>query len=70
MNKYYKSIILVATSENSWKNAVEEAYKVAKKTTYGIRTIEILESDIKVKENEDKLIYRVRVRVNFQVALG
>ncbi|MFX1296843.1 MAG: dodecin domain-containing protein [Promethearchaeota archaeon] len=64
----YKSIQLVATSDNNWKEAVIEAYKVAKQTVHGIRTIQIIQRDVKVKEDLDKLIYRVRVQINFQLA--
>ncbi len=42
--------------------------KVAKETIRGIRTIQIIEKDIKVKEDKDILIYRVRVQINFQLA--
>ncbi len=52
----YKSIQLVATSENNWADAVRVAYDEAKKTLRGIRNIQIVESDVKVKENLDKLI--------------
>jgi flavin-binding protein dodecin len=64
----YMSFELVATSEKDWKDAVIEAYNAAKKSVYGIRSIQILERDVKVKEDLDKLIFRVRVRVNFQIA--
>ncbi len=64
----YKSIELISTSEKGWKEAVLEAYRVAKQTVYGIRTIQILETDVKVKEDLDKLIFRARVRINFQLA--
>ena len=67
VNPGYKSIQLVGTSEKSWKDAVLECYKVAKETIHGIRTIQIIESDVKVKEDVDKLIYRVRVQVNFEI---
>ncbi|GAG98226.1 unnamed protein product [marine sediment metagenome] len=43
------------------------AYTEAKKSLRGIRNIQIIESDVKVKEDQDKLIYRVRVQVNFQI---
>ena len=45
----YKSIQLVATSENNWADAVKNAYLEAKKSLRGIRNIQILESDVKVK---------------------
>ena len=63
----YKSIQLVATSDKNWADAVKLAYEQAKKTLRGIRNIQILESDVKVKEDVDKLIYRVRVQVNFEI---
>ncbi|TFG22866.1 MAG: dodecin domain-containing protein [Promethearchaeota archaeon] len=54
----YKSIQLVSSSEKNWADAVREGYKEAKKTLRGIRNIQIVESDVKVKEDQDKLIYR------------
>lgn len=63
----YKSIQLVATSEINWADAVKNAYAEAKKSLRGIRNIQIIESDVKVKEDIDKLIYRVRVQINFQI---
>lgn len=63
----YKSIQLVGTSDKNWADAVANCYQEAKKSLRGIRNIQILESDVKVKEDIDKLIYRVRVQVNFQL---
>lgn len=63
----YKSIELVGTSEKNWADAVKICYAEAKKSLRGIRNIQIIESDVKVKEDIDKLIYRVRVRINFQL---
>ena len=63
----YKSIELVGTSDKNWAAAVQAAYDEAKKTLRGIRNIEIITSDVKVKEDVDKLIYRVRVRLNFEL---
>lgn len=63
----YKSIELVGTSDQNWAAAVRAAYDEAKKTLRGIRNIEIITSDVKVKEDVDKLIYRVRVRLNFEL---
>ena len=63
----YKSIVLIATSELNWSDAVKVGYAEAKKTLRGIRNIQIIESDVKVKEDQDKLIYRVRMRINFQI---
>lgn len=63
----YKSIELVGTSDKNWAEAVKEAYAEAKRSLRGIRNITILKSDVKVKEDADKLIYRVRCQVNFQL---
>ncbi|MHA1671177.1 MAG: dodecin family protein [Promethearchaeota archaeon] len=63
----YKSIQLVASSEKNWADAVRIGYNEAKKTLRGIRNIQIIESDVKVKEDQNKLIYRVRIQVNFQI---
>jgi len=51
----------------NWADAVNNCYQEAKKSLRGIRNIQIIESDVKVKEDIDKLIYRVRVQVNFQL---
>ena len=57
----------MATSDKNWADAVRAAFDEAKKSLRGIRNIQIIESDVKVKEDQDKLIYRVRVQVNFQI---
>ncbi len=38
--------------------STKNAYEEAKKTLRGIRNIQIIESDVKVKEDVDKLIYK------------
>lgn len=63
----YKSIQLVGTSDKNWADAVRNCYEEAKKSLRGIRNIQIIESDVKIKEDIDKMIYRVRVQVNFQL---
>ena len=63
----YKSIQLVGTSDKNWADAVKNCYEEAKKSLRGIRNIQIIESDVKIKEDIDKMIYRVRVQVNFQL---
>ena len=57
----------MATSDKNWADAVRVAFDEAKKSLRGIRNIQIIESDVKVKEDQDKLIYRVRVQINFQI---
>ena len=63
----YRSFEIVATSEKSWSDAVRVGYNEAKKTLRGIRNIEIVKSDVKVKEDNDELIYRVRMQVTFEI---
>ncbi|TFF87641.1 MAG: dodecin domain-containing protein [Promethearchaeota archaeon] len=63
----YKSIELVGTSKENWADAVRNAYLESKKTLRGIRNIEIIRSDVKVKEDIDELLYRVRCQVTFEI---
>ncbi|TFF97543.1 MAG: dodecin domain-containing protein [Promethearchaeota archaeon] len=67
MGEVYKSVELVGTSKQNWADAVKNAYMEAKKTLRGIRNISIIQSDVKVKEDEDLLVYRVRCQVNFEI---
>ena len=52
----YKSIQLVGTSDKNWADAVRNCYDEAKKSLRGIRNMQILESDVKVKEDIDKFV--------------
>ncbi len=63
----YKSIELVGTSDKNWSDCVRVCYDEAKKSLRGIRNITIIQSDVKVKEDIDKLIYRVRCQINFEL---
>ncbi len=63
----YKTIELVGTSEENWADAVKNGYAEANKTVDGIRNIEIVKSDVKVKEDEGQLIYRTRMRLTFEL---
>ena len=63
----YTSIEIVATSDKNWADAVKQGYEVAKKSLKGIRNISIIQSDVKVKEDKDQLIYRVRMQINFEL---
>ena len=67
MENFLKKIKKSKTSDVSWADAVKNCYAEAKKTLRGIRNIQIIESDVKVKEDVDKLIYRVRVQINFEI---
>ncbi len=63
----YKTIELVATSDKDWGDAVRNGYETVKKTMKGIRNMETVNLDVKVKEDVDKLIYRVRLRISFEL---
>jgi flavin-binding protein dodecin len=67
MSPVYKTIELVGTSDKNFEGAVRAAYEEAKRTLRGIRNITIEQQDLKVKEDEDKVIWRVRVSVSFEV---
>lgn len=62
----YNSIKIISTSETSFSDAVRKGYEEAKKNLRGIRNISVIESDVKVKEDQDKLIYRVKMQINFE----
>jgi flavin-binding protein dodecin len=63
----YKTIDIVATSDKDWGDAVKHGFETVKKTLKGVRNMETVTLDVKVKEDEDKLIYRVRLRVHFEL---
>jgi len=67
LENYTKYLSISKTSDKNWADAVKNCYDEAKKSLRGIRNIQVIESDVKVKEDIDKLIYRVRVQVNFQL---
>ena len=49
---------LISVSDKNWAEAVRNCYEEAKKSLRGIRNIQVIESDVKVKEDVDKLIYK------------
>ena len=49
---------LISVSDKNWADAVKNCYDEAKKSLRGIRNIQVIESDVKVKEDVDKLIYK------------
>ena len=63
----YKIIEMVATSDKSFSEAVKAGYAEAKKSIHGIRNITIVSTDVKVKEDEDKLLFRVRMQLSFEL---
>ena len=48
----YKTIELVSTSEKHWGDALKKGYEEAKKTLRGIRNIQTVRFDVKVKDEE------------------
>lgn len=60
----YKVIELVGTSEVSWEDAAKEVLATAKKTLRNLRVAEVSELDVKL--DEDKVIYRAKMRVSFK----
>ena len=63
----YKTVEIVATSDKDWGEAVKNGFETARKTLIGIRNMETVSLDVKVKEDVDELIYRVRLRVSFEL---
>jgi dodecin len=67
MSPVYKSVDLVGTSKKNFEDAVRNAYDEATKTLRGIRNLTVEQQDLKVREDKNELIWRVRVRVSFEV---
>lgn len=70
MSPVYKSVDLVGTSKKNFEDAIRNAYDEATKTLRGIRNITVEQQDLKVREDKNELIWRVRVRVSFEVEQG
>ncbi len=61
-----KVIEIMASSEKSWEDAVNEAVKTASKTLKGIRSVYIKDQSAVV--NDNKVVeYRVNCKVSFEV---
>ena len=60
----YKMIELVGTSEVSWEEAAKEVLATAKKSLRNLRVAEVAELDVKL--DEEKVIYRAKMRVSFK----
>ena len=60
----YKMIELVGTSEVSWEEAAKEVLATAKKSLRNLRVAEVVELDVKL--DEEKVIYRAKMRVSFK----
>jgi flavin-binding protein dodecin len=66
MNSVYKVIEIIGTSDKNWEDAARNAIETASKALKDIRVAEVKEMDISVDDN--KLIYRVKLRVSFKYA--
>ena len=60
----YKMIELVGTSEVSWEEAAKEVLATAKKSLRNLRVAEVVELDVKL--DEEKVVYRAKMRVSFK----
>ena len=60
----YKMIELVGTSDVSWEEAAKEVLATAKKSLRNLRVAEVVELDVKL--DEEKVIYRAKMRVSFK----
>ena len=64
--KVLKVIELLASSEESWEDAVKVAVKTASKTVKGIRSVYVQEQSAVV--NDDHVIeFRVNVKISFEI---
>lgn len=62
-----KIIQLVGESPVSWEEAAKNVIKEAQATLRGITRIGITEFDIRMKENGEVDVFRVRAEVSFRV---
>ncbi len=62
----YKIIELVGTSAVSWEEAAKNAVETAAKSLRDLRIAEVEKLDMKVEN--DKLVYRARVKLSFKRA--
>lgn len=61
-----KVIEIMASSEKSWEDAVNEAVKTASKSLKGIRSVYVKDQSVVV--NDNKVVeYRVTCKVSFEV---
>lgn len=61
----YKVIELVATSPNSWEEAVRNAVETASKSLTDLRVAEITKLDVRMEEGKI-VAYRARVSLSFK----
>ena len=60
----YKVIELVGSSETSWEEAARTAVMTATKTLRDLRIAEVSELDMKLEG--EKILYRAKVKVSFK----
>jgi dodecin len=61
-----KTIDLVGVSDESWRDAAQQALAEAAKTIRGIEAMDILETGTRVKDNEISE-YHTHVRIRFRI---
>jgi len=64
--KVLKVIELLASSEESWEDAVKVAVKTASKTVKGIRSVYVQEQSAVVNDNH-VVEFRVNVKISFEI---
>lgn len=64
--KVLKVIELLASSEESWEDAVRNAVKTASKTVKGIRSVYVQEQSAVVNDNH-VVEFRVNVKISFEI---
>ena len=64
MERIYKVVDIIGTSDKSWEEAAKVAVTTAAKTLRDLRVAEVKRMDIKIEEG--KLIYRVKMSLSFK----
>ncbi len=64
MERVYKIIEIIGTSDTSWEKAAKVALETASKSIRDLRVAEVTEMDLKVEDGE--VIYRVKLNISFK----
>ncbi|OPL09196.1 MAG: transporter [Firmicutes bacterium ML8_F2] len=64
MERVYKVVDIIGTSDKSWEEAAKTAVTTAAKTLRDLRVAEVKRMDMKIEEGQ--LVYRVKMNVSFK----
>jgi hypothetical protein len=62
-----KIVVLIGESPNSWEEATTNLIKEAQGSLHGITRIRVVEFDVKMKEDGEIGVFRVKADVAFKI---